>query len=183
MKGLIILANGFEDTEAIMTIDILRRAKLSLTVASAGDDVHVKSQSGLYVKAETTLKDVNDQHYDFLVLPGGRAVKDILEHSKKVLSLIDKFVLAGKMVAAICAAPLLLGRRGYFKDQVFTCFPGCEVDIKEGKYKRKKGVIRSGKFITARAMGYTAQFAYEIVEYLLGKEARAKVEKNCNGEL
>lgn len=65
MKGLIILANGFEDTEAIMTIDILRRAKLSLTVASAGDDVHVKSQSGLYVKAETTLKDVNDQHYDF----------------------------------------------------------------------------------------------------------------------
>ena len=183
MKGLIILANGFEDTEAIMTIDILRRAKLSLTVASVSDELEVKSQSGLPVKAEVALKEVNDQLYDFLVIPGGRAVREVLEHNKKVLTLIDKFVLGEKLVAAICAAPSLLGKRGHFKGQTYTCFPGFEKDITEGKHLGKKGVVRSGKFITARALGYTAAFAYEIVEFLLRKEARVKVEKNCNSEL
>ena len=183
MKGLILLANGFEDTEAITTINILRRAKISLAVVAVGDELLVKSQAGLYVKAETTLKEINEQHYDFLVIPGGRAVKEVLDHSKRVLSLIDKFVLTEKLVAAICAAPALLGKRGHFKEHTFTCFPGCDIGIGEGKYNRKKGVIRSGKFITARAMGYTPQFAFEIVEFLLGKEERIKVEKSCNGEL
>jgi len=183
MKGLILLANGFEDTEAITTIDILRRAKLSVAVVAVVDDLMVKSQSGLFVKAETTLKEINEQNYDFLVIPGGRAVREIMDHNKKVLSLIDKFILADKWVAAICAAPSLLGRRGYLKNRVFTCFPGCEKDISEGKYLRKSGVVQSGKIITAKAMGYTMDFAYKIVECLLNKEARIKVSNNCNGKL
>jgi len=183
MKGLIILGNYFEDTEAITTINILRRAKISLDVVAVGDNLLVKTQTGLQVKADYLLNDINIDNYSFLVIPGGKAVYEVLGKEKSVLKTIDKFVNENKLIAAICAAPSLIGERCHFKNHEFTCFPTCEKGIKEGKYLPKKSVIRSGNFITGKAMGYTSEFAYEIVEYLLGKKERQIVEKKCKGEL
>lgn len=183
MKGLIILANGFEDTEAITTINILRRAKISLCVAALGRDLFVVSQAGLGLRAEVSLEDIDISDYGFLVLPGGKAVFEVLRHNKKVTDIIDDFVIAGKLIAAICAAPMLPGLRGHLKNHKYTCFPGCEKEITEGLYLPHKTVVKSGNFITAKAMGFTPQFAYEIVEYVLGKAERKIIEQKCAGEI
>lgn len=82
MKGLVIIADGFEDTEAIATIDVLKRSKLEITTASF-DSLEVTSAFNLKVKADKLMKDVREEEYDFLVIPGGRAVFNVLDKKKK----------------------------------------------------------------------------------------------------
>jgi len=183
MKGLIILANGFEDSEAITTIDILKRSKLLLDIATINQNFEVESQSKLIVKANCLLKDLNLKEYDFLVIPGGKAVPTVLDKENQISDLIISFVEREKLVATICAAPSLVGKLGYFNNVPYTCFPSFEKNIVGGKYLFKRGVIKNGNFITAKAMGYTIDFALEIIEYLQGKEQRKIISKSIYGEL
>ena len=174
-KGLILLNNGFEDVEAIATIDVLRRAGVGLDLVSL-DDTMITTQTGISLKSEKLLKDVKIDDYDFLVIPGGQAVFKYLHKRNEVSKLIDKFAKSGKLIATICAAPSLVGKLGYFKDKKYTCFPGCEEGI-VGKYTGK-GVEVSGNFITGKSMAYTIEFALEVVKYLLGKEKAKQVENS-----
>ncbi|MFY9422428.1 MAG: DJ-1 family glyoxalase III [Bacilli bacterium] len=180
MKGLVIIADGFEDTEAIATIDVLKRSKLEITTASF-DSLEVTSAFNLKVKADKLMKDVREEEYDFLVIPGGRAVFNVLDKKKEVSDLIVKFAESGRLVAAICAAPMLIGKLGLLKERKYTCFPTCEEGI-EGILQQKKGVVRDGNIITAKAMAYSLDFALEIVEYLQGDKQREAVNKNIRGE-
>lgn len=180
MKGLVILADGFEDTEAIATIDVLKRSKLDITTASF-DSLDVTSQYNLKVKADKLLKDIKEGDYDFLVIPGGRAVFNVLDKKPELSELIGRFVESGRLVAAICAGPSQIGKLGYLKGKKYTCFPSCEQGI-DGILQQNKGVIRDGNIITAKAMAYSFDFALEIVEYLQGKEQREAVYKNIRGE-
>lgn len=179
MKGIVILANGFEDTEALATIDVLKRSKLEITTVSF-DSLIVNSQYNLEVKANLLFSDLKPEEYDFLVIPGGRAVFNVLDKKKELLSLIKSFIEKDKLVAAICAGPMLIGKLGYFKNRSFTSFPGTENHI-IGNYQNK-GVVRDGNLITAKAMAYSFDFALEIIEFLQGKEQRAAVFKNIRGE-
>ena len=174
-KGLILLNNGFEDVEAIATIDVLRRAGVGLDLVSL-DDTMITTQTGISLKSEKLLKDVKIDDYDFLVIPGGQAVFKYLHKRNEVSKLIDKFAKSGKLIATICAAPSLVGKLGLFKDKKFTCFPGCEEGI-VGKYTGKPVEV-VGNFITAKSMAYTIDFALEIVKYLCGKEKAKSVENS-----
>ena len=174
-KGMILLNNGFEDVEAIATIDVLRRAKIELDLVSL-DDTNIKTQSGINLHSEKLLNDVNVNSYDFLIIPGGMAVFKYLHKRNEVSDLINKFAKKEKLVATICAAPSLVGKLGYFKDKKFTCFPGCEEGI-VGKYTGR-GIEVAGSFITGKSMAYTIEFALEIVKYLLGKEKAKEVENS-----
>lgn len=174
-KGIILLNNGFEDVEAIATIDVLRRAGITIDTFSL-DDNDILTQSGINLKSEKLYKDINTSNYDFLVIPGGGAVFKYLHKRNEVSKIISKFADNNKLVATICAAPSLVGKLGYFKNKKFTCFPGCEEGI-EGKYTGN-GVEVVDNFITAKSMAYTIDFALEIVKYLLGKETAKKVEKS-----
>ena len=179
MKGLIVLANGFEDVEAIATIDILKRAQVNLNVVSLHHRDHVVSSHNNKIIVDKCIRDINYTEYDYLVLPGGPAVFDQLEKSKFLSEVIKHFCENKKLVCAICAAPKLIGRYGYFKDLEYTCFPGCNENI-EGVYVETP-VVHSKNYITARSMYYTNDFALEIVSTIKGNEKAVEIARQIKG--
>ena len=183
MKGLIVLGNGFEDVEAISVIDLLRRSKLEIDAVTNNQTLEVETAFGITLKAQKFLKDVSAKDYDFLVIPGGRAVRTVWVNDRTLADLIIQFASSKKLVAAICAGPLLVGKLGLYKDLPYTCFPGSETFITAGKYSPKEGVITAGNFITAKAMGYGIDFGLAIIEYLQGKKQREQIYQSIRGEL
>ena len=180
MKGLIIIANGFEDTEALTTIDVLKRSGLEVVTATPNENLIVTTQYKHEIKAQVSLKNIMPNDYDFLILPGGGAVFNVLHKLEDLPKLINHFVSGNKLVAAICAAPSILGRNGLLKGIKYTCFPGCEDNSYQGEFL-DKGVV-ADKFITAKSMYYTIDFALEIIKRLQGEEQMIKVSKNIKGE-
>lgn len=176
MKGLIVLANGFEDTEALTTIDILSRAKITLDKINMENSTEVITQYQNKLVVPLMFSDIKTNEYDFLIIPGGRAVKEKLYNDKRLEKLVNEYVSEDKLICAICAGPMVIGKHGYFKDIEFTCFSGCEKGIM-GTYTGK-GVTVSNNFITAKSMAYTIEFALEIVKKLLGKETMEKVKNS-----
>jgi 4-methyl-5(b-hydroxyethyl)-thiazole monophosphate biosynthesis len=182
MRGLFILGDGFEDTEAIATIDVLRRAKLEVTCASMEDNLEVKTQTGLTVKADMLISDVKVEDYNFLVIPGGRAVFNVLDKSTILSEIILDFADKDKLIASICAGPSQVGKLGLFAGKDYTCFPTTEASITRGNLQQDRGVVVSDNYITAKAMGYSIDFGLAIVEYLLGKNVKENVRKAIYGE-
>lgn len=179
MLGLIILANGFEDTEAFATIDVLKRAKIKVTTATINNDLNVISQYNQEIKANALLQDVVYQDYDVLIIPGGKAVYNHLLNNAEVDNCIKYFKEANKLIAAICAGPMVLGKNGVLKDLEYTCFPSCEEGL-DG-FKVDKNVVATKKVITARSMYYSIDFGLEIVKNLLGEEVKNKVLNSTKG--
>lgn len=181
MTGLMILANGFEDTEALTTRDVLVRAGINVITCSISDSLEVKSSFGVYVKADELLKKIkNCEEYDFIILPGGGMGFKNLLGCEFLKAYLDEFVLHDKLVCAICAAPAILGLIGYLDNKKFTCFAGFNKGF-AGIFTGNEVEI-DGNFITARSMMYSIPFGLAIVEKLLGKETKEKVLIGLKGE-
>lgn len=179
MIGLVILANGFEDTEALTTVDILKRAKIDVTTATINEDLDVVSQYGHIIRANVLLRRINLNDYDFVVIPGGKAVYNHLINNHEVHECLIHFKNSDKLIASICAGPMVLGKIGILKGIEYTCFPGCEVDI-DG-IKVDKNVVTTDKIITGRSMFYTIEFALEIVSKLLGSTIKEQINNSIKG--
>lgn len=179
MKGLIILVNNFEDVEALATVDVLRRSGIIIDTTSL-DNKDVITQSNNKITVDYLLNEVNVNEYDFLILPGGKAVFNILDNDKRIDDLVDYFYSNKKLICAICAAPRLIAKRGYFNNLKFTIFPGCLETEVLGK-QTTKGVVVEDYFITAKSMYYSIEFALEIINKLQGKEQKKKIEKQIKG--
>ncbi len=179
MKGLIILVNNFEDVEALATVDVLRRSGIIIDTTSL-DNKDVITQSNNKITVDYLLNEVNVNEYDFLILPGGKAVFNILDNDKRIDDLVDYFYSNKKLICAICAAPRLIAKRGYFKNLKFTIFPGCLETEVLGK-QTTKGVVVEDYFITAKSMYYSIEFALEIIKKLQGKDQKKKIEKQIKG--
>lgn len=175
MKGLILLANHFEDTEAIVTIDLIRRAGIELDLVSISQSLDLTTQYNLKIKAEKMIDEVCVDDYDYLIIPGGKAVFETHHSSKITKEVVDKFYHQQKLIATICAAPSILGQYGYLDNIPFTCFPSCEDKMPNGKYLKEQGVVVYENLITSKAAGATFEFAYEIIKYLKGEEIAKKV--------
>lgn len=182
MKGLILITNYFEDVEAICTVDILRRAGLICDYVSLNSSLDNFTQSNLLIKCDKLIKDVKLDDYDFLIIPGGKAVMNDLKNRREVSEIINCFAKKNKLVASICAAPYLVGRLGYFDGGTYTCFPGCNEGIEKGKLVNK-GVVVYKNFVTSKAMGYSVDFSLAIIEYLLGKDVRKQIDKSIHGDM
>ena len=180
MKGLIILVNNFEDVEALATVDVLRRSGIIIDTTSL-DNKDVITQSNNKITVDYLLNEVNVNEYDFLILPGGKAVFNILDNDKRIDDLVDYFYSNKKLICAICAAPRLIAKRGYFKNLKFTIFPGCLDDEVLGK-QVSKGVVVEDYFITAKSMYYSIEFALEIIKKLQGKDQKKKIENQIKGK-
>lgn len=179
MKGIILIQNEFEDTEAITTIDILNRAGIKPILVNMSDDKVVTTQSGLKLIVDYFYKDIDLEEYDFVIIPGGSAVKKYLYYDNRVEEIIKYFNSNEKYIFTICAAPMVVAKHGLFNGMKYTCFPGCEENM-EGNYTKKAVVVN--KFITGKSMAYTVDFALAIVEKLLGKEKAKQVEMSIKGK-
>ena len=183
MKALILLAEGFEETEAIQTFDVLSRTKkIEVTLASINDQLVVKSSHGLLVTASALLKDLDLSIFDFLVLPGGKLGVQNLRNSSLVKETIQYFYQNKKSIHAICAAPpLLFENHAVDKETSYICFPGFE-QLEEGpNYQKEAEVVEDKNTVTGRSMGYTLKFALQIVRHHLGEEDVRQIEKGIFG--
>ncbi len=175
MKGLILLVNGFEESEAIITIDLLRRANIDIDLVSLTDSLNVTSSGNITVLCDKVYSFAKLEEYNFLVIPGGKAVFNYHLDSLLTKEIVEYFMNKNLVVAAICAAPMILGKYGYLKDKHFTCFPSCEEDHFGGIYEPEYGAIQDGNIITGKACGTTFDFAQTIIEAVLNTEVAENV--------
>lgn len=172
----VFLANGFEETEAIAPIDIMRRAGLQVCTVAVGGET-VKSTHGINIVCDIKEDELSmDSDFEAIVLPGGMPGTLNLENSEKVRFFIDRAVDKNKLIGAICAAPSILGHKGILNGKKATCFPGFEEDLK-GSDVKTDGVCRDGNIITAKGAGVALDFGFELVKYLVSDETANKIKK------
>ena len=171
----IFLAEGFEELEAAAPADILRRAGFDVKTVGIGEQT-VAGSHGIKVSADITDVQISVDDMDMVILPGGTAGTKNLERSPIVRASINYCAQNGKYVAAICAAPSVLGHMGLLNGQTAICYPGYESSL-EGAVISKDPVCVSGKYITGKGAGVAVDFALKIVEVLGGKEKSQKIRK------
>lgn len=163
-KVAVILADGFEEIEALTVVDVLRRA--NITCHMVGFEAQVTGSHAIQVQADRVFDgDLSD--YDLIVLPGGMPGSAHLRDNEQLIAELQKFKQVGKKVAAICAAPIVLNRAGLLKDKEFTCYDGVQEQIAAGHY-RKETVVVDGQITTSRGPATALAFAYNLVEQLGG---------------
>ena len=170
----ILLAPGFEEAEALVPVDMLRRANIeTATVSITGEPV--PGSHGVTVLADVTLDDVDLSRADMVVLPGGGPGYKNLGKEPRVEELVRKAAERGLWLAAICAAPTLLGRWGLLEGKDAVCYPGMEEGLTGAQPQMDQGFVADGKIITGRAAGSAFDFGLALVEALAGAAEADKV--------
>ena len=175
-KVYILLANGFEEIEGLMVVDLMRRAGIDIKMVSITDSLDITGARGIGVKADITLKEAGDDA-DMVVLPGGMPGTLNLGLCQPLMEQIHKFNAAGKGLAAICAAPTVFGKAGLLQGKKATCYPGMEGDL-QGAIVSTDEVCHDGHIITSRGMGTAIPFALEIVKTFKGEEVSNNLAKS-----
>ncbi|MCI6617087.1 DJ-1 family glyoxalase III [Ruminococcus sp.] len=169
----VFLAEGFEETEALATLDVMRRAKLDvLTVGVTGE--LVTSSHKVTVKADILPDKINLDNIEGVVLPGGVPGTPNLEKADCVINTVKYCYDNDKIVAAICAAPSILGHLGILNNKKATCFPEYETELEGAQYTAAHTEI-DGKIITAKGAGCSIEFGHAIVTAVLSKETADSV--------
>ena len=170
----ILLAPGFEEIEALAPVDLLRRANIeTATVSITGEPV--PGSHGITVTADIALDRVDLSKADMLVLPGGGPGYKNLGADPRVERRVRAAAEKGLWVAAICAAPTLLGKWGLLVGKQAVCYPGMEEGLTGAQARMDQGVVVDGKIITGRAAGSAVDFGLTLVSVLAGREAADQV--------
>jgi 4-methyl-5(b-hydroxyethyl)-thiazole monophosphate biosynthesis len=172
-SAIVLLAEGFEEVEAVTPIDYLRRAGIEVTVASVGGNLLVKGARGIVVDADFTLYDMVNQQgsaaYDAIIIPGGMPGAANIAASPEARTLITEMAAAGKRICAICASPaVVLAPLGILSGKKFTCYPDMEGKVQGGHWSDQR-VVTDGNIITSRAAGTAGEFSIAIIGQLLGE--------------
>ncbi|MBI5918590.1 MAG: DJ-1/PfpI family protein [Nitrosomonadales bacterium] len=173
-KVLVALPQGCEEVEAVIVLDLLRRAGLSV-VGAGLDGGPVRASRGVMLLPDTTLEAALAHDFDMLVLPGGQPGTNNLKADPRIIALVQRMVAADKFVAAICAAPSVLAAAGVLDGKRATSFPG-SLDAYPLVQKQTAALVEDGKLITSRGPGTALDFALTLVERLCGKSKRDAVE-------
>jgi len=168
MRVLVPLAPGFEEIEAVTIIDVLRRAGCEVTAASLKTNP-VKGSHGIEVTADAALAEVRAGDFDAIALPGGMPGSEHLKQDERVLHIVRELSSSGRLVAAICAAPIALGAAGVLAGRRATCYPGFEHEMK-GAIPVNEPVVRDGNIVTGRGPACAIPFALALVAALAGDE-------------
>ena len=176
-KVLIPIAHGTEEIEAVCLIDTLRRADLSVTVASVQDTLQITASRGVKILADALLTDCQGQTYDMIALPGGMPGSTHLAQCLPLISMLKRQAKAGLWYAAICAAPaVVLQPNGLLKGLKATCYPAM-LDQLDAEYACQQGVVIDQPCVTGQGPGYAIEFALTLIEVLVGRQERKAVAK------
>ena len=168
-KVYVFLADGFEEIEGLTVVDILRRAGIDTVMASIGTKREVKGSHGIVIGTDCIFDEVDADAADMLVLPGGMPGTRYLAEHKGLAELLLKADREGRKIAAICAAPSVLGGLGLLKGRRAACYPGFEEKL-TGAEVTFDPVAVDGNVTTSRGMGTAIPFALSLVEQLAGEE-------------
>ncbi|HQR50046.1 MAG TPA: DJ-1/PfpI family protein [Methylophilaceae bacterium] len=172
---LIPLAQGCEELEAVTVIDILRRAGIEVITAGLLPGPVVASR-GTVLLPDAELGQVLHQAFDMIVLPGGMPGSEHLKNDARVIALMKQLAASGKYVAAICAAPMALHAAGLLQGKNATSFPGVLDQLPGSHHYCSDAVVVDGNIVTSRGPGTAMDFALTLVELLVGKASRERVE-------
>ncbi len=173
-RAAIFLAEGFEEVEALTTVDLLRRVDIYVDMISISNDFMVLGAHGICVKADLLIENLKQEQYDVMILPGGMpGTKNLGEH-EKLMQIIKNHCEKEKLTAAICAAPSLLGKLDLLKNKNACCYPGWEKFL-SGATVSERPVEISLPVITSRGLGTAIPFSLAIIETLLSKEQASKL--------
>lgn len=170
----VMLADGFEEVEAIEPIDILKRGGVEVTTVGVKGKT-VTGAHGIIVTADIEINEVNPEDMELLMLPGG-AGHEILDASNEVHGLINYAVVNGLYISAICASPSILGKKMMLEGKKATCFPGFEKYLYGAEVVGDKAVV-DGKIITGKGAGAASEFGFAMLEILKDKETADKIKE------
>ena len=172
MRTAVLFMNGFEEVEGLTVVDMLRRLEIECDIV--GKSADITGSHGIVIKADKLLEEITVKDYDAVVLPGGLPGATNLRDDEKVISLVKEMNKAGKIVAAICAAPIVLERAGVLEGRGFTAYPGVGEKIEGGNFKEEL-VVMDGNIITSRGPATSMEFAFAIAE-ALGVNADSQIK-------
>ncbi|CAD5217570.1 unnamed protein product [Bursaphelenchus xylophilus] len=174
--ALIIASDGSEDIELTVVSDVLRRANVEVTIASLQNKPTIELARKLKINVDKLLNEVKDTEFDAVILPGGQPGSDNLAADATVGEVLRRHEAAGKIVAAICAAPIAFKAHGIAKGGVLTSYPSFGDRLKEGGYQYSEDrVVVYKSVVTSRGPGTAFDFALKIVQLLAGDEVAQKV--------
>jgi 4-methyl-5(b-hydroxyethyl)-thiazole monophosphate biosynthesis len=169
MKAVEFLVTGFEEIEAITPIDVLRRGQVSITTVSLTGQLAVTGSHGVTIQADRLFDDHDADDFDMLILPGGPGTSNYKTHDA-FLAYLKKQRDAGKIIAAICAAPTVLGMLGFLKDKSAVCYTGMENEL-TGAILGKNIVETDGNIITSKGPATALFFALKLLEIAAGADS------------
>ena len=171
----IFMADGCEEIEGLTVVDLVRRAGIEIEMISVSGEKNVTGSHKIAFQTDVSKADADFASYDGIVLPGGMQGTTHLMEDETVNRVIKEFAQDGKLVAAICAAPSVLGNAGLLEGKTATCYPGVEGKLTGANFVTNS-VAKDGNIITSRGLGTAIDFAAEIVAYLNGKIVADKLK-------
>ena len=176
-KAYLFLAYGFEETEALTTVDLLRRAGIQAITVSATNSNMVTGAHAIPVVADIKLDETCFSNGDAVILPGGQPGVDNLKACERIIKIIEAAYEKGKIIGAICAAPMILGELGILKGRKATSYPGC-LDAACGADISEDKVCVDENIVTSRGVGTAIDFALELIKMMEGAEKADEVRKS-----
>ena len=164
-KILIIAAPGFEETETVVPCDIWRRLKFEVTLAGL-DDMQIIGAHGIVIESDALLDEVKELEYDALFLPGGMPGSVNLRDDERVCTLVKKMAQQGKVVSAVCAAPMVLSKCGILNGKRFTMYPGMNTFLSGSDVPQTDLVAVDGNIVTGKGPGAVFEFAAAVASVL-----------------
>ncbi len=181
-RALVVLADGFEDVEAVTVVDVLRRGGVETVTASLHGGGEVHSAHGITMIADASFADVSDQEFDAIILPGGGEGTDNLKASSELESVLVRYKEEGRLICAICAAPTVLVKAGVLDDgQHVTCYPTLQLQL--DRPWASAPVVEDGTIVTGQAPGSSLLFALVILKTLEGEGIAKRVARGMVTDL
>ncbi len=176
-KVLVFMADGTEEIEALTVVDLLRRAGIEVETVSISDGDYITGSHNIRIGVDRGINGVSVEDACMIVLPGGMPGTNKLMDCEKLSGWLYEFAEKGKYLAAICAAPSILGVKGILEGKRATCYPGFEDKLLSAQYECKPVVV-DGNIITSRGLGTAIEFAAAIITCILGKDIADNVLKS-----
>lgn len=175
----ILLGEGFEESEALVSADLLRRAGVEVALVGL-EELEVTGGHGITVKADVTLAEVEEDKMEMLVLPGGAGGVESLQMNLFALALVQRAYDLGCWLCAICAAPTILARIGCLDRRKAVCYPGMEDEMGSAVVQLGVPVVTDGRIITGEAAGSAFEFGLRLVEAVKGRGTAQKVKESIH---
>lgn len=173
---VVCFAEGTEEVEALTVVDLLRRAQLEVVIAGLSGDV-ISGSKGIRILPDCRIDEIESENVEMLVLPGGMPGTTNLLADGNVDRLLREVYLAGRPIAAICAAPMILGQKEYLVDKKAVCYPGFEDHLLGAQIQTGAKVIVDGNLITSKGLGTAIDFSLALIEKLKGKAVAETIRK------